>query len=108
MPSTDLNPKPTAPVQRMTTRSKSGIVKAKLPYTGIMCAQQEENSTGTGTSKYNTFSEPNSAEEALKIPQWKETMKVEFAALTRNKTWVLVPYNNNQSIVDCKWVFKAK
>lgn len=35
-------------------------------------------------------------------------MEKEFVALIKNKTWILVPYNNNQRIVDCKWVFKTK
>lgn len=35
-------------------------------------------------------------------------MEKEFEALTVNKTWSLVPYNNNQRIVDCKWIFWTK
>lgn len=35
-------------------------------------------------------------------------MQVEFDALQRNKTWILVPSNSAHSLVDCKWVFKTK
>lgn len=35
-------------------------------------------------------------------------MQNEFEALTRNKTWRLVPYNTDKKIVDCKWIFKTK
>lgn len=35
-------------------------------------------------------------------------MDKEFAALTRNRIWYLVLYNDNQKFVDCKWVFKTK
>lgn len=72
-----------------------------------MCTQQSENrllhgSTTTESSQQCAFSEPNSVDEALKIPHWKEAMKNEFAALSKDKTWALVPYNSNQMIVDCK------
>ncbi|KAK4268343.1 hypothetical protein QN277_025013 [Acacia crassicarpa] len=34
-------------------------------------------------------------------------MKTELHALSRNKTWLLVPYRG-QKLVDCRWVFKTK
>ena len=34
-------------------------------------------------------------------------MEEEIAALSRNHTWELVPYQG-QKVVDCKWVFKTK
>lgn len=35
-------------------------------------------------------------------------MTEELEALHRNQTWTLVPANNKQNIVGCKWVYKAK
>ena len=35
-------------------------------------------------------------------------MKDEYDALLRNRTWILVPRNHSQSLVDCKWVYKTK
>lgn len=35
-------------------------------------------------------------------------MEKEFEAIRQNNTWVLVPYSEDQKVVDCKWVFKTK
>jgi hypothetical protein len=35
-------------------------------------------------------------------------MDTEFDALTRNKTWHLVPSQKGTNVIDCKWVFKVK
>lgn len=59
-------------------------------------------------SQKNDVCEPNLVDEALRIPHWKEAMERVFEALIKNKTWILVPYNDNQRVVDCKWVFKTK
>ncbi|KAK2433887.1 hypothetical protein QL285_019095 [Trifolium repens] len=71
------------------TRSKSGIHKPKLPYIGL-------------TENYKDTMEPVNAKEALTRPLWKEAMQKEFEALMSNKTWVLVPYQDQENIVDSK------
>lgn len=48
--------------------------------------------------------EPNSHVEAMKNPQWRQAMEMEFSALQQNKTWHLVPRNTTQNLIDCKWV----
>ena len=35
-------------------------------------------------------------------------MDEEFIALTRQRTWILVPPSPTQNVVGCKWVFKLK
>ena len=35
-------------------------------------------------------------------------MDKEFIALTRQRTWILVPPSSTQNVVGCKWVFKLK
>jgi histone deacetylase 1/2 len=77
------------------TRSKSGIHKPKLPYIGL-------------TETYIDTMEPANAKEALTRPLWKEAMQKEFQALMSNKTWILVSYQDQENIVDSKWVFKTK
>lgn len=77
------------------TRSKSGIHKPKLPYIGI-------------TETYKDTVEPANVKEALTRTLWKEAMQKEFQALMSNKTWILVPYQDQENIVDSKWVFKTK
>lgn len=80
---------------RMRTRSKSGIHKTKLPYIGV-------------TETCINDVEPTNAREALTRPQWKEAMQNEFQALMSNNTWTLVPNQNQENIIDCKWFFKTK
>ena len=39
---------------------------------------------------------------------WIDAMKTEATALTKNKTWTLVPRPPNSNIVSCKWLFTKK
>jgi histone deacetylase 1/2 len=39
---------------------------------------------------------------------WKQAMTDEISALQKNKTWTLVPFNDQYNIVGCKWVFKVQ
>jgi histone deacetylase 1/2 len=52
--------------------------------------------------------EPSTVSEALRDPQWKHAMDVEFEALIKNKTWHLVPPPRGRNIIDSKWVWKIK
>ena len=69
----------------MVTRSKAGISKPKV-LVSVLSRPQE----------------PRSTEEALSSPEWIAAMNEEMDALTRNKTWSLVPSPG------CKCVFKVK
>ncbi|GAU51268.1 hypothetical protein TSUD_412550 [Trifolium subterraneum] len=79
----------------MRTRSKDGIHKPKIPYVGMAETDSEEK-------------EPKSVKEALGRPMWKEAMDKEYKALVSNHTWTLVPYQEQENIIDSKWIFKTK
>ncbi|KAK1682449.1 hypothetical protein QYE76_043297 [Lolium multiflorum] len=86
-----------APVQRMRTRSQSGIVQPKtLPYGFIRWG----NFCATG--------EPQTLQEALGHTSWKAAMDEEFSALLHNHTWHLVPPPSGGNVIDCKWIYKVK
>ena len=52
--------------------------------------------------------EPESVQKALNSKSWRNAMKEEYEALTRNGTWELVPEPADRSVVSGKWCFKAK
>ena len=79
----------------MITRAKNGIFKPKLFL----------------SSTENIFPppcEPNSFQAATRVPEWQQAMHLEFEALMKNKTWVLVPPPPNQNVIGCRWVYKLK
>ncbi|CAH9091626.1 unnamed protein product [Cuscuta epithymum] len=51
---------------------------------------------------------PTCASQALQVPEWRETMSVEFYALVKQGTWELVPAQPGQNVVGCKWVYTVK
>lgn len=53
-------------------------------------------------------SEPLSISEALSNPEWKNAMSSEYAALLRNNTWELVPFEQSMHVVQNRWVFRVK
>ena len=54
------------------------------------------------------LSKPVNVAFAIKQPEWLEAMKEEFAALTHNNTWTLVPRPHNRPVIGCKWIYKNK
>ena len=52
--------------------------------------------------------EPTRLDDALGDLWWKHAMDEEYAALMKNKTWHLVPYQKGRNIIDCKWVYRVK
>ncbi|KAK8935837.1 hypothetical protein KSP39_PZI013998 [Platanthera zijinensis] len=55
-----------------------------------------------------TTSTPTTFEEAIKKEEWKNAMQEEIAAITKNKTWVLVDRPKNKTIIGLKWIYKLK
>jgi hypothetical protein len=51
---------------------------------------------------------PTSARAALKDPNWRAAMALEFDAFQRNRTWRLVDRPPGANVVSGKWVFKHK
>lgn len=96
------------------TRSMRGISKLKVPYVGtVSMVNSKPKSSSKVAGKASSriacvvsSSEPQTVNQALSLPHWKNAMKEEICALKRNHTWQLVPYDSNLRIVDCKWVFK--
>lgn len=54
------------------------------------------------------LAEPKSYNQSKYDPNWIDAMNKEYAALLANHTWILVPPNDDQNIVRCKWVYKVK
>lgn len=79
----------------MTTRSQTGSLKPKQPFTGPsqICLPATLPSTVT---------------EALSNTHWKIAMEEEYNALKRNHTWTLVAPTPSMNIVGSKWVFRIK
>jgi histone deacetylase 1/2 len=52
--------------------------------------------------------EPSCFTQALKQPEWKAAMSMEFNAFLSNGTWTLVPPRDHYNIIGNKWVFRLK
>ena len=77
----------------MVTRAKAGVTKPKL---------------FNVESLPLCLDEPLTVDAALAQPEWKQAMKTEIDALIKNGTWSLVPFEDDMSIVQNKWVFRTK
>lgn len=93
------DPSPEAPSSsptrhHMTTRSRNNIHKPNPKY----CL----------TSSASSDIEPSTVSQALSDSRWREAMSSEFSALLKNGTWDLVPPDESQNVIGCKWVFRIK
>ncbi|KAL0319763.1 UNVERIFIED_CONTAM: Retrovirus-related Pol polyprotein from transposon TNT 1-94 [Sesamum radiatum] len=52
--------------------------------------------------------EPKSFAEAVKCPEWRQTMHDEIQALEQNNTWRMTPLPKGKRAIGCKWVYKLK
>jgi len=59
-------------------------------------------------SSISSHIEPRIYEEVVKIPQWRDAMKVEIEALMANDTWSITKIPPGKTLIGCKWVFKLK
>lgn len=85
---------PLTRVQRMHTRSPSGIVKPNRKY--------------VLTVSVVDVAEPRNVQQALKHPGRLAAMQQELAALAENQTWELLEKQPNMNIIAAKWVYKVK
>jgi hypothetical protein len=93
---------PVVPVERLRTRSQSGISRPK---------QFTDGTVRYDRLRFGNFcrtGEPNTLTEALSDSRWKAAMDEEYAALMANRTWHLVPSSHGKNVIDCKWVYKVK
>jgi hypothetical protein len=51
---------------------------------------------------------PSSVRAALRDPDWRTVMQLEFDTLQANRTWSLVSRPLGMNIISDKWVFKNK
>ncbi|KAH9696545.1 retrovirus-related pol polyprotein from transposon RE2 [Citrus sinensis] len=76
--------------------------------------QVSSESIGTSTSVHpaqqgvNPESQQDTVQEALNDSKWLQAMKEEYDALIKNDTWILVPRQANQQVVENKWIYRIK
>ena len=51
---------------------------------------------------------PKTIQEALSIPEWRNTVREEMLALEKNRTWDVVEMSEEKSPIGYKWVFTIK
>ena len=57
---------------------------------------------------YTEAGDPNSFEEAVMSPKWKEAMECEIQAIEKNRTWKLVNLPEGAKAIGVKWLYKTK
>lgn len=89
------------PSHPMLARSKNHITKPKNFTDGIVRYPLPSAlfADGVGVA---SLTEPTCYTSAMKDPHWRAAMNLEFDALLKNQTWVLVPPHLARNIVGCK------
>lgn len=86
---------PQNPTQGVITRSRNNIHKPNPKYAHPTMVEHK-------------YIEPTTVTQALKDPLLREAMEDEITTLYKLDTWDLVPSENTQNLIICKWVFRIK
>jgi len=99
----------------ITTRGKPKIdyeplftSKPHYPMNNFVSYHKLSKKNKTFMKKLSAISIPNSVQEALKDPKWKEDMNEEIRSLQKNSTWEVVDLPIGKKSVECRWVFTIK
>ncbi|CAL8074762.1 unnamed protein product [Prunus armeniaca] len=115
---TEASSSPHPTVDRYTSDSGSHVVVCHPMLTSYQAGTFHPRVHTNGTIRYPipsallshaslTPEEPTCFSQVVHFPEWREAMVIEFNALLKNQTSVLIP-PSQQQVVGCKWVFKLK
>ncbi|KAL7726245.1 hypothetical protein ACLKA6_001649 [Drosophila palustris] len=89
--------------------------RPKLVYNVVIAETHDSGSESEGEEFFEATSLISSnevtANAALKGPhalEWKEAFMNEYKALQKNKTWEIVKRQENQRVIDTRWVLRTK
>ena len=100
-------PIPEASSHPTVTRSKNHITKPKKFTDGTVRYPLLSALLADG-ARAVSLTEPTCYTSVVKDPNWRAAINLEFDALLKNQTGVLVPSHLAHNIVGCKWVFQIK
>ncbi|CAL9009341.1 unnamed protein product, partial [Prunus brigantina] len=82
--------------------------KYKYPISNFMSSHRLSSCFKSFAYQLSSVSVPQTLQDALDNPRWKEAMDEELRALRKNSTWELVELPRGKKVVGCKWVFTIK
>jgi len=91
----------------LNTVSVESILKVMYSISSVLSYNVMNQKQLQLISSISSHVEPKSF-EVVKIPHWKEVMRVEFEALKANDTWYITKLPPGKSPIGCKWFFKLK
>nr|KYP36170.1 Retrovirus-related Pol polyprotein from transposon TNT 1-94 [Cajanus cajan] len=83
-------------------------VKVKYPISSYVSSHRLSESYALTVDQLSIVSIPNSVQEALEDPRWKQAMNIEMEALQKNETWKLTSLPSGKKTIGCKWVYTVK
>ncbi|PNX57906.1 hypothetical protein L195_g050641, partial [Trifolium pratense] len=106
------------PIKKLPPRQNRGIPKstyepeissrARYPMNNYVSNHRLSESNQALVNQLSIVSIPNSVQEALMDPRWREAMNDEMKSLKKNDTWELVDCPPGKKIVGCRWVYTVK
>jgi hypothetical protein len=80
----------------------------KYPLNNYVSYHRLSKACESFANQLSTVHVPNSVQEAIKDPRWKNAMNEEMKSLQRNATWEVIDLPAGKKPVGCRWIFSVK
>ena len=82
--------------------------KPRYPMSNFVSYHKLSKEYESFVNQLSAVSIPNSVQEALRDPRWKEAMNEEMKSLQKNSTWEVGDLPEGKKPFGCRWVFTIK
>ncbi|KAJ9535774.1 hypothetical protein OSB04_un001074 [Centaurea solstitialis] len=89
-------------------KAASSSLQQRYPMSNYVSVQNLSDTNKVFVNQLSVVAIPNSVQEALADPKWKNAMNEEMSSLQKNATWDLTDLPPGKRTVGCRWIYTVK
>jgi len=85
-------------------RSRTENVQVRYPINSVLSYNLVNKKQLRLITSISLHTKSRTYEEAIQIPEWRDTMQAEIKSLINNQTWTVTELPSGKTPIGCKWV----